>query len=197
MNRWMMKLLVGASMCAVACGNGTMPAASTQPIDTTQGGGTDPGTANGNGSDPGATPDPAAAAATCELRLLGVDAGSLTSVRLRVKNVEIRAGATVLATAGTMPEMELAPGTNAFLLSRFQAPAGTDEVEFTVALDSASVESASGNFEVDASCEVLKLTGKVRLVAQRNHAVVHLDLARSFVKVGTGMMLVPQLQLVY
>ena len=197
MNRWMMKLLVGACICAAACGDGTMPAAGNQPVNAPQGGGNDPGPANGTGGNPGTTPDPAPSVATFELRLLGVDAGSLRSVRLRVKSVEIRAGATVLATGGTMPEMELATGANAFLLSTFQVPAANDEVEFTIALDSASVESASGNFDVDAGCEVLKLRGKVSLIAQRNHAVVLLDLARSFVKVGTAMVLVPHLQLVF
>jgi hypothetical protein len=197
MNRWMMKLLVGACMCAAACGDGPSPLASNQPIDAAQGGGNDTGTGNDSGGDPGTAPGPEPSNAKFELRLRGVDAGTLRSVRLRVKSVEIRAGATVLATEGMMPEMELTAGANAFLLSPFQAPAGKDEVEFIVALDSASVETASESFEVDARCEVLKLRGKVTLIAQRNHAVVHLDLARSFVKVGTAMVLVPHLQLVF
>jgi hypothetical protein len=187
MNRWMVKLLVGACMCAAACGDGTRPAGSNQPVNAGPGDG-----GGGNGTDPG----PARSDTTFELRLRGVDAGSLKSVRLLVKSVEIRAGATVLATKAMAPEMELA-GAEAFLLSTFQAPAGKDEVEFTVALDSASVETANEKLEVDARCQVLKLSGKVSLIAQRNHAVVHLDLARSFVKVGTAMALVPHLQLVY
>jgi hypothetical protein len=72
-----------------------------------------------------------------------------------------------------------------------------DEVQFTIALDSASVESASGNFDVDAGCEVLTLRGTVSLLAQRNHAVVQPDLARSFVKVGTELVFVPQLKLAF
>ncbi|HZX65249.1 MAG TPA: hypothetical protein VFE76_07645 [Myxococcales bacterium] len=203
MNRLMMRLLVGACLCGAACGNGTMPQTSNLPA-TPESGGSDPGTSNGGtgagpgtGGDTGTTTTPAPAAATFNLRLLGDDAGLLKSVRLRVKSVEVRAGATVLASAGTMSEMELATGNNAFLLSTFQVPAGMDEVEFTVALDSASVESASGNFDVDAGCEVLKLRGKVSLLAQRNHAVVQLDLARSFVKVGTEMAFVPQLKLIF
>jgi len=197
MNRWTMNLLVAASLCAAACGNGA-PQANMLPQDTAQGGGNDPGTTtSGSGGDTGNNPAPVASAATFELRLRGVDAGSMTSVRLRVKSVEVRAGATVLATAAAMPEVELATGNNAFLLATFQAPAGTDVVDFTIALDSASVASASGNFEVDAGCQVLKLRGKVSLMAQRNHAVVHVDLGRSFVKVGTEMMFVPHLQLVF
>jgi hypothetical protein len=201
MNRWMMNLLVAACLCAVACGN-TAPQASTLSTDTTQDGttqgGADSGTDQGNdGGATDTTPSPAPAAVTFELRLRGEDAGSLSSVRMRVKSVEVRAGATVLASAGTISEMDLATGDNAFLLTTFQVPAGTDQVEFTVALDSASVESASGNFEVDAGCEVLKLRGNVTLLAQRKRAVVLLDLARSFVNVGSEMMLVPHLQLVF
>ncbi len=198
MNRWMTKLLLGACLCAAACGDGTRPQASNLPA-TPESGGNDPGTSNGGtgaGDGTGTTPAPAPAA-TFTLRLRGDDAGSLTSVRLRVKSVEVRAGTMVLASAGTMPEMELATGDNAFLLSTFQVPAGQDEVEFTIALDSASVGSASGNFDVDASCEVLHLRGTVSLLAQHSHAVVLLDLARSFVKVGTEMAFVPQLQLAF
>ena len=197
MNRWMINLLMGVCLCAAACGGDGAPQASISQVDTAQGGGTDTGTVNGSGGDSSNAPGPTASPAMLELRLRGADAGSLTSVRLRVKSVEIRAGATVLASVGAMPEMDLAMVTNAFLLTTFQAPAGTEELEFTIALDSASVETANGNFEVDASCEVLELGGKVSLVAQRNHAVVLLDLARTFVKVGTAMVFVPQLQLVY
>jgi hypothetical protein len=197
MNRWRIDLLMAACLCAAACGGDGAPQARVSDVDTTQSDGTDNGTNSGSGADSGNAPGPTASPAMLELRLRGADAGSLTSVRLRVKSIEIRAGATVLASVGAMPEMDLAMVSNAFLLTTFQAPGGTEELEFTIALDSASVETANGNFEVDASCEVLKLRGKVSLVAQRNHAVVLLDLARSFVKVGTAMMLVPQLQLVY
>jgi|SRR5207248_732751 len=197
MNRWTINVLMGACLCAAACGGDGAPQASISQVDTGQGAGTDTGTVNGSGGDSGNGSGPTASPAMLELRLRGADAGSLTSVRLRVKSVEIRAGASVLASVGAMQEMDLAMVTNAFVLATFQAPAGIEELEFTIALDSASVETASGNFDVDASCRVLKLGGKVSLVAQRNHAVVLLDLARSFVKVGTAMMLVPQLQLVY
>src|SRR5437764_1424586 len=98
MNRWMTKVLVGACVCAAACGDGTMPQGSNRPIAVAQGGGNDPGPGNNGGVDTGTPPDPAQSDATFELRLRGVDAGALTSVRLRVKSVEIRAGATVLAT---------------------------------------------------------------------------------------------------
>ena len=198
MNRMMMKLLVGACICAAGCGDGTMPEGRTQPVDASQGGGDGAGGNGGStGGDTGTAPDAGSPEATFELRLRGVDADDLKLVRLRVQSIEVRAGTTVLTTEVMTPEMDLAAGAEAFLLSTFQAPAAADEVEFTVALDSASVETANQRFEVDARCEVLKFTGKVSLIAQRNHAVVHLDLARSFVKVGTGMVFVPHLQLVF
>src|SRR5262245_42647152 len=109
MNRWMTRLLVGACVCAAACGNGTVAQGSNQPVDSVQSGGNDPSTqggsndpgAPGGNNDPGAGSGGATSNAKFELRLLGVDAGALTSVRLRVKSVEIRAGATVLASEGT------------------------------------------------------------------------------------------------
>jgi hypothetical protein len=174
-----------------------MPEAGNQPVNAIPGGGTDTGGANGNGGDTGTTPGVETSNTTFELRLRGVDAGDLRLVRLRVRSIDIRAGTTLLATDVMTPEMDLTLGGQAFLLSTFQAPASGDEVEFTVALDSASVETANERFEVDASCQVLKVKGKLSLLAARNHAVVHLDLARSFVMVGTGMAFVPHLQLVF
>jgi hypothetical protein len=198
MNRWTMKLLIAACICAAGCGDGTMPAAGNQPVDVAQGSGNDTGGANGsNAGATGTAPGVESSNATFELRLRGVDAGDLRLVRLRVQSVEIRARTTVLATELMTSEMDLTQGEQAFLLSTFHAPAAGGEVEFTVALSSASVETANEKFEVDARCEVLKLTGKMSLIAKRNHAVVHLDLARSFVKVGTAMAFVPHLQLVF
>jgi len=37
----------------------------------------------------------------------------------------------------------------------------------------------------------------VSKIAERKHAVIHLDVARSFVPSSTGLMLVPHFQLVY
>ena len=48
MNRMMMKLLVGACICAAGCGDGTMPEGRTQPVDASQGGGDGAGGSGGN-----------------------------------------------------------------------------------------------------------------------------------------------------
>ena len=108
MNRWTINVLMGACLCAAACGGDGAPQASISQVDTGQGAGTDTGTVNGSGGDSGNAPGPTASPGILELRLRGADAGSLTSVRLRVKSVEIRAGATVLASVGAMPRQEAA-----------------------------------------------------------------------------------------
>jgi len=59
----------------------------------------------------------------------------------------------------------------------------------------AATETAS--FSVDSRCQTLRLAGKVSKIAERKHAVIHLDVARSFVPSSTGLMLVPHFQLVY
>jgi len=66
-----------------------------------------------------------------------------------------------------------------------------------VALDSAMVSTGTQTLDVDLGCEVVRVNAKVKLLQQRNHAVIFLDLARSLAKAGTAMAFAPHLQLVY
>ena len=63
--------------------------------------------------------------------------------------------------------------------------------------ESGTVATETASFSVDSRCQTLHLAGKVSKIAERKHAVIHLDVARSFVPSGAGLMLVPHFQLVY
>jgi len=187
MNRWMMKALVAACVWAVGCGGGNGPEAQGLKGSAVQGGGdTGSGSGGGSGGDTSSNPG-SAAERSLELRLQGMDAGGLESLFLRVKGVEVRANGMV----------DLTVANNAFLLTTFKAPAGVEEVEVAVALDSATAVMPKESFDVDLQCEVIRLNAKVKLLEQRHHAVIFLDLARSLGKVGTNMAFAPHLHLVY
>jgi len=134
---------------------------------------------------------------TFSLRLAGDDAGDFLSAKLRIESVQVTGGGAVLANAVQTPEVDLADIGRAHLLATFQAPAGVQDVEFLVGFAGGSLTTSKGSFTVDARCQTLRLTGKVSRITERKHAVIHLDVARSFVPGGAGLTLVPHFQLVY
>ena len=131
------------------------------------------------------------------LRLAGVDAGDFVSARMRIESVQVSGGGAVLANAVLTPELDLAPAGQAHLLASFKVPAGIEEVDFAVAFAGGTVSTAKSKLDVDAQCHTLRLAGKVSRIAERKHAVIQLDLARSFVPSGAGLTLVPHFELVY
>jgi len=203
MNRWMTKVLVAGCLCAVGCGGGNAPGVQELKGRAAQGGG-DPNPAGTSGTGSGASTGTDTSTGTqggtadrgFEVRLQGVDVGDLASLLLRVKAVEVRANGMVLANTLMTSQMDLTTVAQAFLLTTFRAPAGVEEVEIRVALDSATASTAKQTLDVDLGCEVVRVNAKVKLLQQRNHAVIFLDLARSLAKAGTDMAFAPHLQLV-
>ncbi|MFL5247044.1 MAG: hypothetical protein ACJ79V_04410 [Myxococcales bacterium] len=197
MNRWMTKVLVAGCLCAVGCGGGNAPGVQDLKSSAAQGGGDSSPGASGTGSDTSTGTQGGTADRAFEVRLRGVDVGDLESLLLRVKAVEVRANGMVLANTLMTSQMDLTTVAQAFLLTTFRAPAGVEEVEVRVALDSAMVSTGTQTLDVDLGCEVVRVNAKVKLLQQRNHAVIFLDLARSLAKAGTAMAFAPHLQLVY
>ncbi|MFL5360127.1 MAG: hypothetical protein ACJ78U_04105 [Myxococcales bacterium] len=197
MNRWMTKVLVAGCLCAVGCGGGNAPGVQDLKSSAAQGGGDSSPGASGTGSDTSTGTQGGTADRAFEVRLRGVDIGDLESLLLRVKAVEVRANGMVLANTLMTSQMDLTTVAQAFLLTTFRAPAGVEEVEIRVALDSAMVSTGTQTLDVDLGCEVVRVNAKVKLLQQRNHAVIFLDLARSLAKAGTAMAFAPHLQLVY
>jgi hypothetical protein len=134
---------------------------------------------------------------TFSLRLAGEDAGDFLSARMRIGSVQVTGGGVLLANEVQTADVELADIGRAHLLATFQVPAGVEDVEFLVGFSSGTLSTSKGSFNVDARCQTLRLAGKVSRIAERRHAVIHLDLARSFVSAGAGLTLVPHFQLFY
>ena len=143
--------------------------------------------------DGGGTPVQDSGTGAFKLRLAGVDKGSFVSARMRIQSVQVTSGGVVLANAPHTPEVDLAEMGQSYLLASFQPPAGVEEVEFAVSFESGTVATETASFSVDSRCQTLRLAGKVSKIAERKHAVIHLDLSRSLVKVSeSAAMLVPQ-----
>jgi len=197
MNRRMTKVLVAGCLCAVGCGSGNAPGVQDLKGSAAQGGGESSPVTSGTGSDTSTGTQGGTADRGFEVRLQGMDVGDLESLLLRVKAVEVRANGMVLANTLMTSQMDLTTVAQAFLLTTFRAPSSVEEVEVRVALDSATASTAKQTFDVDLGCEVVRVNAKVKLLQQRNHAVIFLDLARSLAKAGTAMAFAPHLQLVY
>jgi hypothetical protein len=131
------------------------------------------------------------------LRLLGVDLGDFVAANMRIRAVQVTGGGALLANTVKNPEVDLARQDNAYLLATFQVPDGVEDVDFLVSFESGALATAKDKFDVDTRCQTLRMAGKVSRIAERKHAVIHLDVARSFVPSTVGLMLVPHFQLVY
>jgi hypothetical protein len=131
------------------------------------------------------------------LRLKGTDAGDFLSARMSIQSVEVRSAQALLSNAVTTRSADLTTPDQAFLLTSFQVPSGVEDVEFAVVFGGGTIDGPTQSFPVDDSCDVLRLSGKVSNIAVRKHAVIELDLSRSFLPRGGSMMLVPHFRLAY
>jgi hypothetical protein len=197
-------LLAAGALCA-ACGRGgdarnpqvsqtpsevPPPPVSPAPPDTATGGDTtSPAGTNGT------TPAPL----TGELRLLGVDQGAFDSARVKVKSVEAIASGTALQVSGLVDGIDLGVPTQAWLLGTFTVPPAADAVEVKVVFeDAGAFDAGAAHGTIDSGCTVIVATLPVKLLALRGHAVVHLDVARSVVRIhDAAALLVPQFELAF
>src|ERR1700704_6438542 len=136
--------------------------------------------------DGGGTPVQDSGTGRFSLRLTGGDKGNFVSARMRIQSLQVTSGGTVLANAPHTREVDLAEMGQAYLLASFQPPAGAEDVEFAVSFESGTVATETASFSVDSRCQTLHLAGKVSKIAERKHAVIHLDVARSLVPSGAG-----------
>jgi hypothetical protein len=153
-----------------------------------EGPGTTPAPIDGTGTAPSPSDG------TAQVRLLGVEQGPFTSTRVKVKAVELRANGQLLDSSGLVDGIDLAVANQAWLLATFKVPSTVDAVALTVVFENAGTfETDRAQGGVDAGCTAIRATLPVNLLALRSHAVIHLDLSRSLVKVSeSAAMLVPQ-----
>jgi hypothetical protein len=172
----------------------------TQPAppgnDTPASPGTDTGGAGGNDAGPSSDAPPPLVG---ELRLLGVDQAAFTSARVKVKSVEAIASGAALDVSGLVDGIDLGVPSQAWLLGTFTVPASADAVEVKVVFeDAGAFDAGAAHGTIDSGCTAIVATLPVKLLALRGHAVVHLDVARSLVRLkDDAAMLVPQFEIAY
>ena len=129
-----------------------------------------------------------------ELRLLGVDAEGYEAVRLPVRDVRVTAGGQVLLVERVATEVDLARTGHAALVGRFMLPPGVETVDVVVEFGDAGALASGGSSQVvDLRTPPLRFTTHADWLAEHHHAVVHLSVARSMVRSGSGLLMLPNL----
>jgi hypothetical protein len=135
---------------------------------------------------------------TGELRILGVNGSAFSSVAMTVGKVEVRAGGKLVTGAVQTKKIELANAAQAWLLAKFAVPEGAGELEVSVSLEEAgSFAAGKSSGKIHAGCTELKFVVQAAQLKPRGHAVIHVDLARSLVKLHQGAEFVQNFSLHY
>jgi hypothetical protein len=192
--------LVAALVCW-ACGRGGDARGPEVSSTAPPPGEATPPAGGGEGTDggPGTSNDAPTPALVGELRLLGVDQASFTSARVKVKSVEASANGAPIAIGGLVDGIDLGVPTQAWLLGTFTVPPSADAVDVKVVFEDAGAYDAGAEHgTIDSGCTAIVATVPVKLLALRGHAVIHLDVSRSLVRISDGAaMLVPQFELAF
>jgi hypothetical protein len=196
------KAALSAAVLCVACGRGgdaRSPQVGQTPSEPPPGGDATPVVTPPDGSNqPGSDTQPAPQPLVGELRLLGVDQGAFSSARVKVKSVEASVAGATLDVHGLVDGIDLGVPTQAWLLGTFTVPASADAVEVKVVFeDAGAFDAGAAHGTIDSGCTAIVATLPVKLLALRGHAVIQLDVARSFVRIGDGAMLVPTFELAF
>ena len=150
---------------------------------------------------PGTTTEPTTEPATelpqgmsIEVRVLGVDVGDHEAVRLPVRALRVMASGTALTVEQVAAEVDISRENHAPLVGRFQLPAGVESVDVAVELgDTGAVTRAGITEALDLRTPPIAFTSRADWLAGNGHAVVRLSVARSLVRTGDGLLLLPNL----
>ncbi|MFL5320942.1 MAG: hypothetical protein ACJ790_14865, partial [Myxococcaceae bacterium] len=125
---------------------------------------------------------------TYELRILGVKTDGYSKAFVGVRDVAIVSGDQRLPLElSAQRSFDLAQKDQAWLIARFTPPRDLDQVEVYLQLDDGGgFETLLENGELDMRTAPLQFTAKVPLLKLEGHAVVQIDLARSFVADAPG-----------
>jgi hypothetical protein len=133
------------------------------------------------------------------LRLRGENPGLVTWFGLEVAQVQVSwQGQPLQQTVAGESGLDLGWTDHAWLLGAFDLPDEATSVEVLVRFATpASLETASGTAWVDANIAPLTFTAERAQLAQRGHAVLHLDIVDSLYPVDGGYLLLPQVTVRY
>jgi hypothetical protein len=135
-----------------------------------------------------------------ELRLKGVNNPGYASALVQVRRVSVTTvdGQSLPVRLKSRFAMDLSQTEQAYLLGLFVVPEGVDRVKVEVEFDDfGGYEGASGDGVIDTRVAPLRFESPVAYLAQRGHAVVHLDLGQSLQTQGEGRLLLPSLDVRY
>jgi hypothetical protein len=135
-----------------------------------------------------------------ELRLKGVNNPGYTSALVQVRRLSVTTvdGQTLPVRLKSRFPMDLTQTEQAHLLGLFVVPEGVDRVQVEVELDDfGGYEEASGGGVIDTRVAPLRFEAPLAYLAERGHAVVHLDLGQSLRAQGEGRLLLPSLDVRY
>lgn len=165
----------------------TPPPAQVTP-DTPSGDPTDPGHPTGVSGLP------------VQVRMLGVNAGSYSLALLPISDITVTAAGHALpVTLVREAHVDLANTAHAPLLGSFVVPEGVEQVHVQVHFDDAgSFRNADGAGALDTRVAPLQFDAPVAFLARNGHAIIHLDLERSFLTSLHGdRRLAPRLEVNY
>ncbi|PTL84667.1 hypothetical protein [Vitiosangium sp. GDMCC 1.1324] len=135
-----------------------------------------------------------------ELRLKGVNNPGYASALVQVRRVSISTveGQPLPVRLKARFPMDLTQPEQAHLLGLFLVPEGVDRVRVEVEFDDfGGYEEASGGGVIDTRVAPLRFEAPVAYLAERGHAVVHLDLGQSLRPLGDARLLLPSLDVRY
>jgi hypothetical protein len=134
------------------------------------------------------------------LRLKGVNNPGYTSALVQVRRITVTTvdGQALPSRLKTRQALELTNPEHSHLVGRFVVPDGVAKVRVEVELDDfGGYEGASGGGVIDTRVAPLRFEAPVTYLAERGHAVVHLDLGQSLQAQGEAKLLLPSLDVRY
>lgn len=131
---------------------------------------------------------------TYELRLLGTDAAGWSRARLPVKEVVVTGGGYRLPVEFVPTTVDLAYTQHAWRVARVFVPDGVDALQVTLVFDEGGTFARGGEQGALATRVAPVHFAASRAELQRHgHAVVHVDVERSFPRLAGERVLLPRL----
>ncbi|QRN96763.1 hypothetical protein JRI60_48610 [Archangium violaceum] len=135
-----------------------------------------------------------------ELRLKGVNNPGYASALVQVRRISVTTmeGYSLPTRLKSRQSMDLTNPEQAYLIGRFVVPEGVDRVKVEVEFDDfGGYEDAASGGVIDTRVAPLRFESPVAYLAERGHAVVHLDLGQSLRAQGEARLLLPSLDVRY
>lgn len=135
-----------------------------------------------------------------ELRLKGVNNPGYASALVQVRRLSVTTveGEPLPVRLKSRFPMELAQEEQAHLVGLFLVPEGVERVKVEVTFDDfGGYENASGGGVIDTRVAPLRFEAPLTYLAERGHAVMHLDLGLSLQPQGEAKLLLPSLDVRY